>query len=158
MTYSNFASAANIDGAIDAYTRAIDLKPEPASAALCYSNRSACYQVKKEWTKMQQDGEALAKLAQINGAIESGKIELQKNLTAPDLLEVACSKEYLDSHGDLLCRELFCRLQTREGDGASQQECESMANISNSLHIIRACGDTIAPDWETCVETFEKRK
>ena len=105
-----------------------------------------------------QQGEALAKLAQINGAIESGKIELQKNLTAPDLLEVACSKDYLDSHGDLLCRELFCRLQTREGDGASQQECESMANISNSLHIIRACGDTIAPDWETCVETFEKRK
>ena len=105
-----------------------------------------------------QQGEALAALAQINSSIATGKIELQKNLTAPDLLEVACSKEYLDNHGDLLCRELFCRLQTREGDGASQQECESMANISNSLHILRACNDTITPEWDTCTEVFEKRK
>ena len=59
---NKFYKQKNIDGAIDAYTRAIDLKPDPASAALCYSNRSACYQVKKEWAKMQQDGEALAKL------------------------------------------------------------------------------------------------
>jgi len=102
--------------------------------------------------------EALASIAQINGAIQNGKIDLQKNLTAPDLLSVACSDEYMNGHGDLLCREMFCRLQTREGDGASQQECESMANISNSLHILRACNDTVEPEWDRCTEVFEKRK
>ena len=105
-----------------------------------------------------RQNEALEALALVNGAIASGQIELQKNLTAPDLLEVACSHEYLNEHGDLLCREMFCRLQTREGDGASQKECESMANISNSLHILRACSDRVTPEWDNCTDIFEKRK
>ena len=69
-----------------------------------------------------QQGEALTQLATINSTIEEGKIDIKKNLTAPDLLQVSCSHEYLEDNGDLLCRELFCRLQTREGDGASQKE------------------------------------
>ena len=73
-------------------------------------------------------------------------------------LAEACSSEYMAENGDLLCREMFCRLQTREGDGASQQECESMANISNSLHILRACHDRVSPEWESCVRVFESRK
>jgi hypothetical protein len=102
--------------------------------------------------------ETLTKLATINSTIEKGKIDIQKNLTAPDLLSVACSMEYLDNHGDLLCRELFCRLQTREGDGASQAECDSIANMSNSLHILKACNDTVTPEWDRCLAVFDKRK
>ena len=104
-----------------------------------------------------QQTQALEEIARINAAIQQGQIQIQKNLTAPDLLEVACSAEYLADNSDLLCREMFCRLQTREGDGASQQECESMANISNSLQILDACKDS-GIDLETCQDIFEKRK
>jgi hypothetical protein len=102
--------------------------------------------------------DTLAELATINSNIQKEKIDIQKNLTAPDLLDVSCSMDYLSAHGDLLCRELFCRLQTREGDGASQSECDSIANMSNSLHILRACNDTVSPEWDRCIAVFEKRK
>jgi len=104
----------------------------------------------------QIDG--LQEIIKLNSHLESQKVEVQKNLTAPDLLEVACSNEYLDKHGDLLCRELFCRLQTRQGDGASQQECESMANISNSQQILSSCTESNEVPWEECIDLFEKRK
>jgi len=105
-----------------------------------------------------QQGQAIQQLAGLQATIAAGELDIQKNLTAPDLLSEACSSEYMGENGDLLCREMFCRLQTREGDGASQQECESMANISNSLHILRACHDRVTPEWESCVRVFESRK
>ncbi len=105
-----------------------------------------------------KQGEALTQLATLNTTIAQGQLDIQKNLTAPDLLEVACSVEYLDNHGDLLCREMFCRLQTREGDGASQSECDSIANMSNSLYILRACSDTVTPEWDRCIAVFNSRK
>ncbi len=106
----------------------------------------------------EQQGQAIQELAGLQSTIAAGQLDIQKNLTAPDLLEQACSAEYMAANGDLLCREMFCRLQTREGDGASQQECESMANISNSLHILKACSDRVSPEWENCVRVFESRK
>lgn len=98
---------------------------------------------------------ALKEMALINAHIQKEELEIQKNLTAPDLLEVACSEAYLKDNTDLLCRELFCRLQTREGDGASQVECESMSNIANSLVILEACKDT---QFDECIDLFERRK
>jgi hypothetical protein len=106
----------------------------------------------------EQQGQAIQELAGLQATIAAGELDIQKALTAPDLLSEACSSEYMELSGDLLCREMFCRLQTREGDGASQQECESMANISNSLHILRACSDMVTPEWENCVRVFESRK
>ena len=52
----------DIDNAIASYSKSIDLDSNSPTAALCYSNRSACYQVKKKWGEMQKDAEALAKL------------------------------------------------------------------------------------------------
>ena len=124
-----------------------------AGLVIGLQNRSA-----RLTTLQNQQGEALTQLATINSTIAQGKLDIQKNLTAPDLLQVSCSMEYLDNHGDLLCRELFCRLQTREGDGASQAECDSIANMSNSLHILRACSDTVTPEWDRCVSVFRSRK
>jgi hypothetical protein len=98
---------------------------------------------------------ALKEMALISAHIQKEELEIQKNLTAPDLLEVACSEAYLKDNTDLLCRELFCRLQTREGDGASQVECESMSNIANSLVILEACKDT---QFDECIDLFERRK
>ena len=45
--------------------------------------------------------------------IAEQQIEVQKQLTQTDLLEVPCSAEFIDKHSDLLCREMFCRMQTR---------------------------------------------
>ncbi len=49
------------DNAIAAYTRAIDLDPNSDTAALCYSNRSAVFQVQKKFARAEKD--ALACLA-----------------------------------------------------------------------------------------------
>ena len=104
--------------------------------------------------QLAQDN-ALKEMALISAHIQKEELEIQKNLTAPDLLEVACSDTYLKDNTDLLCRELFCRLQTREGDVASQGECESMSNIANSLVILEACKDT---QFDECIDLFERRK
>ena len=47
-----FFKAKETDKAIEAYTKAIELDPASDNAALCFSNRSACYQMKKDWGKM----------------------------------------------------------------------------------------------------------
>jgi len=105
----------------------------------------------------ESQAKQIAALASIQASIHKGELELQKNLTAPDLLNVACSESYLNVQGDLLCREMFCRLQTREGDGASQSECEEIANVSNSLHVISTCKD-LGMDIEICTEYIGNRK
>ena len=115
-------------------------------------------QKSKRWEVIQNNqSETIASLASIQADIHKGEIELQKNLTAPDLLLVACSQEYLQNNDDLLCREMFCRLQTREGDGAAQSECEEIANVSNSLTVMNEC-KKLEIDLETCVEYIGKRK
>ena len=68
-------------------------------------------------------------IADLRSAFEA-RNEADKNLTATDLLTVACGADYLATHGALLCREMFCRLQTN-GAGAAQSECEEIANVAN---------------------------
>ena len=41
----NPAQGRNFDKAIECYTKSIELDSESNNAALCYSNRAACYQV-----------------------------------------------------------------------------------------------------------------
>lgn len=105
----------------------------------------------------ENQSKTLLSLATIQDDIRKGELELKKNLTSPDLLEVACSKEYLEQNGDLLCREMFCRLQTREGDGAAQSECEEISNVSNSLYVLGNC-KKLELEIETCLEYVGKRK
>jgi|TARA_R110000796_G_scaffold251881_1_gene384360 hypothetical protein len=112
----------------------------------------------KNWEKVQENqSETLLALSSIQSDISKGKIDIQKNLTAPDLLNVACSKEYLLSSDDLLCREMFCRLQTREGDGAAQSECEEISNVSNSLSVLKDCAK-LGLETEVCISYIGKRK
>ena len=115
-------------------------------------------QKSKRWETIQTNqAETISSLASIQADIHKGEIELQKNLTAPDLLMVACSQEYLEQNDDLLCREMFCRLQTREGDGAAQNECEEIANVSNSITVLNSCKN-LGIELETCVDYIGKRK
>lgn len=94
--------------------------------------------------------------------------EVLKQVTSPDLVSVSCSKEHIDQHGDLLCREMFCRLQSRGVDAkTSGSECEQIANIANTIQILQACSielETNEEDQtvnffnEDCSQLFRERK
>ena len=78
------------------------------------------------------------------------------NLTQPDLLAVPCSSEYIASNGDLLCREMFCRMTTRGVDAkTSGKECEAIGNIINKTHVIELCKSQ--EDFDACIDVFDKR-
>ncbi len=54
-----------------------------------------------------------------------------------DLVKIPCSEEFISTNGDLLCRELFCRMQQRGIDAqTSAADCAAISNINNSLKII----------------------
>lgn len=80
-----------------------------------------------------------------------------ENLTEPDLLKVPCSLEYIATNGDLLCREMFCRMTTRGIDSkTSGGECEQISNIQNKLVILKEC-QPFGGDSKECVELFDRR-
>lgn len=93
-------------------------------------------------------------IADLRAAFDA-RNDIEKNLTATDLLIVACGADYLATHGALLCREMFCRLQTN-GAGAAQSECEEIANVANSLAAFEAC--TKHGDYDQCIQYITTRK
>jgi hypothetical protein len=104
-----------------------------------------------------QQSEVIDRVLEVQNSIHMGEIDLQKNLTAPDLLEIPCSSEYMANNGEGLCREMFCRLQTREGDGASQSECEEIANLNNTISIIETCKAN-EMEIDKCLKVLDTRK
>ena len=81
-----------------------------------------------------------------------------KQLTDIDLLEIPCSAEYMEKSGDLLCREMFCRMTTRGIDAkTSGQECEEISNVSNSKTMIDHC-EKFLESSEQCYEKYRERK
>lgn len=108
-------------------------------------------------TIIENQAKTLEQIVTLHSKVDEGKLDIQKNLTSTDLLNVSCSSEWMSKHGPLLCREMFCRLQTREGDGASQTECEQVANLANSLTMIEQC-QVLKVELKECVEIIGKRK
>ena len=112
----------------------------------------------KRWEELSTaQTEVINNISTLQSEIQKGEIDIQKALTAPGLIEVPCSHEYIRDAGEGLCREMFCRLQTREGDGASQSECEEIANLNNTIAIITACKALSMP-VETCTKILYTRK
>ena len=91
-------------------------------------------------------------------------VEIDSSLTETDLLQTPCSEAYIATNSDLLCREMFCRMNARSGNNsntATSKECESISNLLNTLVIIRTCGDKVANDDKArdhCEHLFEQRK
>jgi len=108
---------------------------------------------------------AAAQTAAVDAASRAAKETIDsinlpaKNLTEPDLLNIACSAEHINKNGDLLCREMFCRMQTRGLDAKiSGAECEQVSNIMNKISIRKIC--EAAEDEkkkEECYELFDRR-
>ena len=89
-------------------------------------------------TKASQPTEPV--VIQDNTAEKQQDVVLQ--LTDLDLVKEACSPSFIvdKEQGDILCRELFCRMQQRGVDaktGAS--ECEAISNVANKKMIINFC-------------------
>lgn len=64
-----------------------------------------------------------------------------------DLVKVPCSAEFIKDNSDLLCRELFCRMQQRGIDSkTSAADCAVISNMNNTLVLIdtleKACDIT----------------
>ena len=84
--------------------------------------------------------------------------DVAKQLTNLDLLIEPCSAEYIKENGDLLCREMYCRVMQRGVEAkTSGAECEEIANVANSKVIINHC-ETFIDGSEECYEKYRERK
>lgn len=77
---------------------------------------------------------------------EQAQAKAVTNLTEPDLLKVPCSEAYMEENGDLLCREMFCRMNRQGGGqnsgggpGATAQDCSSISGASVNLIKVNTC-------------------
>jgi hypothetical protein len=87
------------------------------------------------------------------------QVEVQKKLIDLDLLVEPCGKEFIEKHDALLCREMFCRMQTRGIDSqTSQTDCESISNLANTKEIQDTCKGLEGEKKEACEDLFFKRK
>jgi hypothetical protein len=86
--------------------------------------------------------------------------KIADKLTETELLEKPCSEKYISNQGDGLCREMFCLMMTRGIDSeTSGQQCEQIANINNSLQILKACSSIEDDEQrEDCIQVFRERK
>lgn len=93
--------------------------------------------------------------------VAKGQTEVQKQLTDLDLVKDICAPAFIveQKQGDLLCREMFCRMQQRGIDAqTSQTDCNEIANISNTKSIQDACDALEGDALEKCTDLFFKRK
>lgn len=106
---------------------------------------------------IENQNATLLQLSSLQAQLQLGDQEIKKQLTDTDLLVVSCSAKWMEKNTDMLCREMFCRLQTREGDGASQKECDEISNIANTFFIIEQCAENNM-NIDKCLEVLDKRK
>ncbi len=101
----------------------------------------------------RQDANAVAILeavGELETEFEQAQAKAVVHLTEPDLLEVPCSSDYINKHGDLLCREMFCRMNRQGGGqgsgggaGATESDCSAISGVAiNALKV-----STCMPYW-----------
>ncbi len=93
--------------------------------------------------------------------VARGQVDVQKQLTDLDLVKEICAPSFIvdQKQTDLLCREMFCRMQQRGIDAqTSQSDCSEIANIANTKSIQDACQDLKGEELDGCIELFFKRK
>tara|TARA_B100001287_G_scaffold263605_2_gene254653 strand:- start:181 stop:609 length:429 start_codon:yes stop_codon:yes gene_type:complete len=101
-------------------------------------------------------------IVETNKVVEK-MVEVDNSLTDQDLLKIPCSKEYMEKNGEGLCREMFCRMNTRSGNqsnAATAKECEAIGNILNKKMILKKCEDLAKGDAtkkKECIEFFDRR-
>jgi len=85
--------------------------------------------------------------------------EVQVNLSNLDIVKPVCTTEFIQQNGDGLCREMFCLAQSQSTTGAAgEKTCDAVANINNTLVILKTCGTLEAQPRLECFQTFRERK
>lgn len=85
--------------------------------------------------------------------------EVQINLSNLDIVKPVCSSEFIEEHGDGLCREMFCFAQSQSTTGAAGDKgCDAISNINNTKVILATCGALEAQPRLECFQTFRERK
>ena len=102
------------------------------------------------------------RVVETNKVVEK-MVEVDNSLTEKDLLKIPCSKEYMEKNGEGLCREMFCRMNTRSGNqsnAATAKECEAISNTINKAFVQKHCKDLYKDSDEKekqCIEFFDRR-
>ena len=78
-------------------------------------------------------------------------------LTDLDLVKPVCAPDFIEKNTDLLCREMFCRMQQRGIDAKTGSECENISNVLNKKAIRDACKHAIPETERACLEFFDRR-
>ena len=87
-------------------------------------------------------GFGIAKLTEKKSepVVITGSKEGEK-LADVDLVKIPCSSEFISENSDLLCRELFCRMQQRGIDAkTSTVDCAAISNVNNSMKLLEVIG------------------
>jgi len=101
-------------------------------------------------------------IVETNKVVEK-MVEVDNSLTDQDLLKIPCSSEYMEKNGEGLCREMFCRMNTRSGNqsnSATAKECEAISNTINKAYVQKHCLTLSSGDDEknkACIEFFDRR-
>ena len=87
--------------------------------------------------------------------------EVGEKLADLDILKIPCSTEFIEAHKDLLCRELFCRMQQRGLDSkTSGVDCSGISNMNNTLLFINVVTEHCkitqddTDDYNKCYQRF----
>ena len=78
-------------------------------------------------------------------------------LTDLDLVKPVCNPVFIEKNSDLLCREMFCRMQQRGIDAKTGSECENIGNVLNKKAIINTCKNENEETERKCIEVFDRR-
>lgn len=103
---------------------------------------------------------------QISVAIDDAahvQAEAQRELSSLDLVEPLCATTWLAEDTDgtrrLLCREALCWAHSHSTTGGpNQAQCDPVSNLTNSLAILEACGDTTTDTGRACLAIVQSRK
>jgi len=132
------------------------------------------------WWLDKRDARQDANTAEVLKAIGALETEFEQaqgkavvNLTEPDLLQVPCSSEYIEKHGEMLCREMFCRMNRQGGGqnsgggaGATAQDCSAISDASIAVLIAETClplwsegaGSDQNSKYSRCIDLFDDKK
>lgn len=131
----------------------------------------------------QEDQDIEAIISSLETKFEQAQASAVQNLTETDLLKVPCSSEYINGtfangqqvvagRGDLLCREMFCRMNRQGGGqnsnggaGATSQECQALSDTSLNMLKIELCfeywtdgaGADQNSKYSQCINQFQKK-
>jgi len=137
------------------------------------------------YNKSQQEQQDIDKVIKsLETQFEKAQASVAVSLTETDLLKIPCSTEYINgtkdkngnqlttANGDLLCKEMFCRMNRQGGGqgsnggaGATAQECQAISDTSLNVLKINTCfqywkdgaGADQNSQYSQCINQFQKK-